>query len=165
MYVSPMVAEWPTWVKTYAPLALKWRSSVNLCPAVNWRQLLCARDRQAGHGLLLHPDGGGAGVVLEDVLDVAGPVAPARGDAVEALGVAAGVVVNLQLVVARDLESVADGSHLHRGEHGFDGLEVLAGQLEAAGPRACTCPTGSPASSPRNEHGLPLRVRPRRPRK
>ena len=93
-----------------------------------------ARDRERTCGLLLNPDGGRAIVVLEDVLDVAGPVAAPRADPVKALGVAAGEVVKLQLAVPRDLESVADGSHLHRGEHGFDGLEVLARQLEALVP-------------------------------
>ena len=70
------------------------------------------RDGQRGGGLLLHPDAGRARVVLEDVLDVAGPVAAAGIDAVEPLGVAAGEVVELQLVVAGDLELVGDRARL-----------------------------------------------------
>ena len=65
-------------------------------------------------GLLLHADADGARVVREDVLEVAGPVAAAGGDAVEPLGVAARVVVDLELVVAADLELVADGARLDR---------------------------------------------------
>ena len=75
-------------------------------------------------------------VVLEDVLHVGGSVAAAGRYAVEPLGVAARVVVDLELVVAADLQLVGDGPHLDRVEGRLDGLQVLAGQLEAIIPEA-----------------------------
>ena len=94
------------------------------------------RNGNRGSGLLLHPDAGGAGVVLEDVLDVAGPVAAAGGNAVEPLGVAAGKVVELERVITGDLELVADSTGLHRVERRLDRLQVLPGQLEALIPES-----------------------------
>ncbi len=75
-------------------------------------------------------------VVLEDILHVGGPVAAAGRHPVEPLGVAARVVVDLELIVTADIELVGDGPHLDRGEGRFDGLQVLPGQLEAIIPEA-----------------------------
>ena len=64
----------------------------------------------------------------------AGPVAAAGVDAVEPLGVLAGVVVELQLVVVADVELVADLAGRDAGLDVLLGLEVLVRQLEAVVP-------------------------------
>ncbi len=86
--------------------------------------------------LLLHPDADRARVVLEDVLDVGGLVAAARSHAIESLGVAARVVVDFEVLIAGDLQLVGDRADLDRVEGRLDGLQVLAGQLEAIIPEA-----------------------------
>ena len=81
-------------------------------PAVICRSRLGPGDREAGGGLLLHPDLDGPLVVLEDLLDVGGAVLAARADAVEPLGVLAGPVVDLQPVGVADLQLVVDRADL-----------------------------------------------------
>ena len=75
-------------------------------------------------------------VVLEDLLDVAGLVAAAGVDAVEPLGVAAGVVVDLQLVVAADLELVRHLAGLRRRPAiAFSASRCLCRAARSSGPR------------------------------
>ena len=89
---------------------------------------------EPGGRLLLHAQGGGPAVVLEDLLQVGGAVAAGRVDAVEPLGVAAGVVVKFQPVVAADPQLVRDRADRHAVEDDRLGFEVLVGQLEAVVP-------------------------------
>ena len=88
-------------------------------------------------GLLLHADLGGALVVFEDLLQLTGLFAAAGGDAVEAFGVAAGVVVEFEGVVAADLEFVGDIADLERLGDQVLGLEILVRQFEGVVPEGC----------------------------
>src|SRR5262249_4803864 len=91
-------------------------------------------DRQALDRLLLGADGRGPAVVLEDLLQVGGPLAAAAVDAVEALGVAAGGVVQLQLVVDAHPQLVGHLAHRHTLGDRPARLQALVGQLEAVVP-------------------------------
>src|SRR5882757_3635454 len=63
--------------------------------------------------------------------EVARPLTPAGADPVESLGVLAGVVVDLQPVVAGHLELVRDRPDRHGVDRRLGGLEALARGLEA----------------------------------
>ncbi len=83
-------------------------------------------DVHAGRGLLLHANRGGSSVVVEDVLNVGGPISSPGGDAVEPLGIGARELVQLELVVVRDLELVADSADLDGVKGRLNCLEVFA---------------------------------------
>ena len=68
------------------------------------------------------------------ISELARLVAAALVDAVEALGIVAGKVVDLELVVAADLQLVDDFAHRHGIHNRLLRLQVLAGQLEAVVP-------------------------------
>jgi hypothetical protein len=94
-------------------------------------------DNDDGRGrLLLHAHGGRAGVVGENLLDLGRLVAAAGGDAVEPLGVPAGVVVQVEGVVRpADLQLVGDGAGGHGVERRLDRVEVVARLLEGVVPQ------------------------------
>ena len=130
------MARCSTRVRTYGAVAVEVPVEGELAPGAELAAGARAVQEHRGGRLLLHPDADRARVVLEDILHVGGPVAAAGRHAVEPLGVAARVVVDLELVVAADLQLVGDGPHLDRVQGRLDGLQVLAGQLEAVIPEA-----------------------------
>jgi hypothetical protein len=58
-------------------------------------------DQNSLNLFLLHPQPDGSGAILEDVRDVRRPVSAAGIDTVEALRVAAGIIVNLESIVGK----------------------------------------------------------------
>src|SRR5207244_10313904 len=93
-----------------------------------------AVNDEAGHRLLLHADADGALVVLEDVLQVSLLLAAAAVNAVEALGVFAGIIIELQLAVAPYLKLVRDLAGLNALLNRLLGFQVLVRQFEIVIP-------------------------------
>ena len=121
-------------VRTYSPSASKCRSSVELVPGDQVAAVAPAPDRHRPGGLLLHAQAGGPAVVLEDLLQLGGLFRAAAIDAVEPLGVPAGVVVEFQLVGAVETELVRDPPTATESGIFWSASRCLCGQLEAVVP-------------------------------
>src|SRR5439155_20821071 len=93
-----------------------------------------AVDDDPRRGLLLHADAGRSLVVLKDLLEFGGLFAAALVDAVKALGVLAGKVVDFQSFVVGNLFLVVHRAGLDRVGNGLVGFEMLRRQLERVVP-------------------------------
>src|ERR1039457_5538226 len=91
-------------------------------------------NEHAGGRLFLHADVGDALVLVEEVTRVGGLIAPGLGDGIEARGVAARVFVDFELVVAGDVQLMADAAGADGFDDGLGGIQVLFGELEVMAP-------------------------------
>ncbi len=69
--------------------------------------------RQSGKCFLFHPNLARAAIVREDLLDIGSPITAAGLHAVKTLRIAAGEIVQLQMLVAAYLKRVINGPHRH----------------------------------------------------
>ncbi len=95
-----------------------------------------AIDHQRRHRLLLHADADRPLVIFEDFLQVARAVTATGVHAVEPLRISAGVIVDLELIVAADFELVRHGPHRNRVGDDLFGFQVFVGKLEAMVPES-----------------------------
>src|SRR5262249_24207089 len=93
-----------------------------------------AGEHQARQRLLLHADADGPPAVPGDLADLGGLGGAAGVDAVVALGEAAGVVVDFQLVVVGHLELVGHRAHGDGRLDRLGRLKMIRGLLEAVVP-------------------------------
>src|SRR5579875_212335 len=94
-----------------------------------------ALNKQARQCLLFHAESGCPLIVFKDFLKVRRTIAPSFIDAVEALGVAAGPVINLPLVIAAHLQLVRGTADRPAVLDGLVGLQMLMRQFEAVVPK------------------------------
>jgi len=93
-----------------------------------------AVDLYGGHCLLLHADAGRSSVVGEYFLRLGGLCAAAAIDAVEALSICAGVVVNFEFVGPADFQLMRDSAGRDAGRESFWTLPGVCGAIRNNGP-------------------------------
>src|SRR5262249_34050463 len=106
-------------------------TEVELVPGGQLAAIAVRFDDRPGGRFLLDANAHGPRVILIDLLQVAGLVGPARIDAVEALGVAAGKIVVFQVRVGARFELVAYGADLQGLRDGLDRFQVVVGEFKA----------------------------------